>query len=111
MKSGIRKKQNYQGKKENVKKEIVKRSAYLENISGAFGLSEDILEGEARISIIGKSRIRIENYKALIDYDETEIKILTKCGKIRIEGMQMVMKYCTDMEIHITGKITGIFLK
>lgn len=90
------------------KQNLVERSNYLENLSGRFHLPADILEGSAIISLVGRKSVRVENYKGIIEYTEECIKLQTKSGKLVLEGMHLNMDYCTDVELHVTGRIKQI---
>lgn len=110
MKTGKgKKKRNNSAFEQNLqKRNLVERSNYLENLSGRFHLPSDILEGSAIISLVGRKSVRVENYKGIIEYTEECIKIQTKSGKFILEGMCLNMDYCTDIELHVTGRIKQI---
>lgn len=100
----VKKKNN----KEWCNKEKVKdkdRYSYLENLSGTFHLSEDILLGSGMITITGSKKLRIENYKGIITYAEENIVLQMPEGKLEILGNKLNIDYCTDVELHVTGII------
>ena len=64
--------------------------------------------GTTKITIEGSSRILIENYKGLQEYEEDHIRIKTSCQNLTIEGECFQIKTLTDDDILIEGKITGV---
>lgn len=110
MKAGKKKKKRKNSAfEQNLEKEdLVERANYLENLSGRFHLPPDILEGSVMISLVGRRNVRVENYKGIIEYTEECIRIQTKNGKLILEGLHLNMDYCTDIELHVTGRIKQI---
>lgn len=92
------------GKKEEKKQ----RASYLENLSSKLKLPSDILAGAPIITSIGKSEVCVENYKGIIEYNTTQIKILTKIGRVQIDGKHLNISYFTNDEMKITGMIQSI---
>lgn len=90
------------------KEDLVERANYLECLSGSFHLPPDLLEGSVLISVMGNRSVRVENYMGIMEYTQECIKLQTKNGKLVLEGRQLNMDYCTDVELHVTGKIQQI---
>lgn len=93
------------------KKKIDKteRASYLESISNNLNLPSDILIGSSIVTITGKERLCLENYKGIIEYTGDSIRIQSKNCRIQIEGKNLNIDYCTDLELHISGCIQGIY--
>lgn len=87
------------------KKEEAERITYLERISNSLRLPSDLLAGAPIITVIGKNEICVENYKGILEYSNTYIKILTKIGRVQIEGKKLCIEYFTKEEMKITGII------
>ena len=66
-------------------------------------LPKDFLLGEAIITISGRRELLIENYKGILIYEDSFIKIQTKNGRILITGKNLVIQYYTNEEMKITG--------
>lgn len=90
------------------KKENKERMTYLETISAKLKLPSDLLAGAPIITAIGRNEICIENYKGILEYNHSYIKILTKIGRIKIEGKNLSIAYFTNDEMKITGIIHTI---
>ena len=72
-------------------------------------LPADILAGAPIITAMGRNEICLENYKGIIEYDGTVIKVQTKVCRICIEGKHLNILYFTEDEMHITGYIQAIY--
>lgn len=92
-------------KKNEVKAKAVERAVRLEQLAGQMHLPEEILAKSVRIVMEGRSCIRLENYKAILDYSDIQIKLLSNDGRILIEGKKLEIAYCSDIELCITGNI------
>lgn len=77
-------------------------------ISRKMKLPEDILEGAPIITNYGRGRCSIENYRNIIEYTETLIRIQTKMGKIHVIGKNLMIAYYRDDSMCIIGDICGI---
>ena len=88
-------------------KELEKRT-FSEALSDKFKLPSDILAGAPILMATGKHQISLENYKGIIEYTGTIIKIQTKVCKICIEGKNLTIDYFTNEEMRISGLIKSI---
>ncbi|MBR5267193.1 MAG: YabP/YqfC family sporulation protein [Lachnospiraceae bacterium] len=68
-------------------------------------LPTDVACGDTRIYMIGKSKLKIENYRSVLVYSETMIKIQLIHKKIVIEGEQLQIRYYDKEEMEIIGCI------
>ncbi len=60
------------------------------------------------ITIVGNLKINIENFKNMLEYSNTNIKILTTCGKLNIAGENLFIKELSKEKIYIKGNIIKI---
>jgi sporulation protein YqfC len=90
------------------KQEEVERATYLEILSSQLKLPSDVLAGAPIITALGRSEVCIENYKGILEYNNSLIKILTKIGNLHIEGKNLTISYFTNDEMKITGVINNI---
>ena len=88
-------------------KEIEKRS-YLEALSNNLKLPADILVGAPILTATGKNQLCLENYKGIIEYTGSIIRVQTKVCKINIEGKDLNIEYFTEEEMRISGIINAI---
>ncbi len=95
----------------NKKKKIKSNQSptYLEELSNRIHLPADILAGAPIITATGRNEICLENYKGIIEYNGSVIKVQTKLCKICIEGKQLNILYFTEDEMRITGYIQAIY--
>ena len=66
-------------------------------------LPRDFLLGESIVTITGRRELLIENYKGILSYEDSFIKIQAKHCRITISGRQLSIAYYTNEEMKITG--------
>jgi sporulation protein YqfC len=91
------------------KKKIEPKLSFLEELSGHFNLPTDIIAGAPIITATGRNEICLENYKGIIEYNGSLVKVQTKACKICIEGNELNILYFTEDEMKITGYIKAIY--
>ncbi len=77
-----------------------------ERVVGSLELPRDIVLGMPKITVLGDREAFIENYKGIIEYDNTVVKLNTSLGMITLLGELLDIKTITDEDITISGKIT-----
>ncbi len=90
-----------------LEKETAKKS-FRESMSERFKLPSDMLAGAPIIISTGRHHLTIENYKGIIEYTGSLIKVQTKTCKICIEGKRLNIDYFTNDEMRISGTIETI---
>jgi sporulation protein YqfC len=83
----------------------------MEQISDTLHLPGDILANAPVLTAVGHRTLYLENYRSIIEYTERELKLLTKTGRIHIEGEDLHIKYYTGDVMKITGSIHRITYK
>lgn len=68
----------------------------------------EVTTTEPKITILGFKQVLIENYKAILEYEEFYVKINTYMGAININGFNLKLKEMTDDDIMVLGKIDSI---
>ena len=71
-------------------------------------LPKDFLLGEAIVTITGRRELLLENYKGILIYEDSFIKIQTKNNRILITGQHLSIDYYTNEEMKISGCIEQI---
>ena len=71
-------------------------------------LPEEITSKEPKVTIMGFSKMLIENYKGILDYQEFFIRINTYTGIININGFNLSLSEMTGEDIMVTGKIDSV---
>ena len=90
------------------KKKVEPRLSCLEELSTHLSLPPDILAGAPIITATGRNEICLENYKGIIEYNSSLVKVQTKACKICIEGKELNILYFTEDEMKIIGFIKAI---
>jgi sporulation protein YqfC len=90
------------------KKKVEPRLSCLEELSCHLNLPPDILAGAPIITATGRNEICLENYKGIIEYNSSLVKVQTKACKICIEGKELNILYFTEDEMKIIGFIKAI---
>lgn len=79
-----------------------------DEIINCLNLPKDVFLGTSTIHITGQYSMVVENYKAIIDYNEEHVFLCTKECKINIIGDKLQIDYLSDYDIKISGKIFQI---
>ena len=82
-----------------------------EKVSEMAGIPKDVSMGMSIIRIIGHQELYIENYRGILEYTDTCLRILTKMGQINISGSKLEIAYYTNDEMKIVGSFENICLK
>lgn len=80
----------------------------LEGIADTLNLPKDIVMGASVLHLIGQYEIYIENYKNIIEFNETVIKIQARTSKIIITGTHLHIEYFNNNDMKIKGRISEI---
>ena len=73
-----------------------------------FDLPEEISSDIPKVTIIGFDRVLIENYKAVLEYQDFFIRIKMSTGLININGFELFMNEMTKDDLIITGSIESV---
>lgn len=71
-------------------------------------LPQEVVTDEPKITIVGFHELLIENYKAILEYEDFYIKINTHIGAININGFNLRLKEMTGDDIMVLGSIDSI---
>lgn len=93
----------FKGKNEN--REDLNRAAYMEQLSKRLSLPADVFTSACVLTVTGRYRILIENYKGIIEYTESRIRIQTKQCVLMVAGSDLRIAFFTDEEMQIEGRI------
>jgi len=62
------------------------------------------------LSLMGNEEMVIENYKSILEYNESTIRVNTTKGVVKIEGRNLQLKEVTNEDIRVNGIMTRIEL-
>lgn len=68
-------------------------------------LPRDVVLGEVLISFVGRCSVTIENYRGILIYDDSTVKLQAKNCKLQICGRRLHIDYYNHEEMRITGQI------
>ena len=71
-------------------------------------MPREVVSTDVKVTILGFNEIYIENYKNILEYGESFIKINIYNGTINIHGFNLDLEQMTDDDIRITGKIDSL---
>lgn len=74
-------------------------------IAEALDMPLDVICDIPRTEIMGNTEISIENFRGILDYNESCIKINTTIGIIKIEGDELYIDSITDEGAFVKGRI------
>lgn len=85
-----------------------KKESMSGKVLGRFDIPEDIVLDIPRIMTLGNTEVRIENYKTVLEYDDTKIQLACKKSFITISGCGLTITMIADDEVSIRGEILTI---
>ncbi len=91
-----------------VMKNRVQEQSLKNKIAEASGLPKDVVMGQPGVTVLGRMELNIENYRGIIEYTDTLIRVQTKAGQIRITGKNLSVDYYTNDDMKLTGRIEAI---
>ena len=71
-------------------------------------LPKDLMLGAAIVTVTGRQEVLIANYKGILEYEDSFIRIQTKTCRIVISGSHLAIEYYTNEEMKITGFIDRV---
>ncbi len=74
----------------------------------ALGLPRDVILGDVLVSFVGNCQVNIENYRGILIYTDTLVKIRAKNCRIVIQGENLRIERYTAEEMTITGRIHSL---
>ena len=75
------------------------------NLSEKLDIPQDVTEGATIINVYGNQTALVENYKSIIEYSDTQIKLQGKHIKLLIEGSKLEIDRFTKEDCKIRGII------
>lgn len=94
------------------KKDELPKKRFKEKVTNILELPKDVVLNIPRLTIIGNGSVMIENYKGIIEYESTRVRINTNSGIIKISGSRLSIKEMTDEDLILEGQIASLeFMK
>jgi len=79
-----------------------------EKLANALALPKEIALDLPILTATGRGELSIENYKNLIEFSDTAIRIRTREGTILIQGERLILRQITAENLLIKGRVFGI---
>lgn len=76
-----------------------------EKIADSIDISKEVILDTILLTMIGEREMTVENYKSIITYTDTKIKIKAKPYPIEIVGTGLEIRSITRELLYITGRI------
>ena len=74
----------------------------------ALGLPRDVVLGDVLVNFVGRGEVNQENYRSILIYTDTLIKLQARNCKVVIHGARLKIDYYTAEEMKITGQIGSL---
>ncbi len=82
-----------------------------EKLAKTLALPKEIVLNLPVVVWTGRNEANIENYKGILEYTDTCVRINTRAGLLVAEGSRLRLKQITAENILITGEISVISYK
>lgn len=84
------------------------KKPFKSRVSDATGIPKDVILGVPLIRMVGQEELYIENYRGILEYTDTFIRVQTKIGQIHLSGKQLEIIYYTSDEMKVVGHIESL---
>lgn len=74
----------------------------------ALGLPRDVILGDVLVNFVGRGQVNVENYRSILIYTQSLVKLQAKNCKVLIHGSCLRINYYTPEEMMITGRIESL---
>ncbi len=81
---------------------------FLEHASEHLSIPQDIIAGQAMISLTGNHNLRVCNYRAIEEYSTEQIKLSLGKKNLVVTGSNLLIEYFRKDEIKIVGNISNV---
>lgn len=81
------------------------------DLMSSLQIPRDLSHRESIITLYGTSEMFIENYRSILEYTNTCIRILCKKGRLKILGSHLCIEYYCNDEMKITGRFQSVFFE
>ncbi len=80
----------------------------IETISETLSIPKDVSMGATILNLMGQYEAYVENYKNIIEYNDSCIKLQGRGCKIRIDGRNLKIEYFNTVGMKIKGRFSKI---
>ncbi|MCL1863833.1 MAG: YabP/YqfC family sporulation protein [Defluviitaleaceae bacterium] len=79
-----------------------------QKLTNFLSLPQEVALDLPLIMATGRGEVNIENYKNLIEFTDTKIRVNTRAGSMTIEGEKLTLRQVTTENVLVSGIISGI---
>ena len=79
-----------------------------ETVTNILSLPKEVALDLPLVTATGRGEVTIENYKSLIEFTETKIRLRTRDGVMTIEGERLKLRQITTENVLVSGLISKI---
>ena len=93
--------------KRNRKRKKIKEP-FSQKVAKHLDVPSDVFLDIPRITMQHNTELRIENYKTVLEYEETKIQFACKTYIITVTGQNLTITLITDDEVGVCGLISSV---
>ena len=83
-----------------------------EKFAEMLDLPKEIVLNIPKVTIVGNKDMMIENYKGVMEYEDTRIRVNTGTGVVKVTGARLLIREITSEDIIISGDVHALeFIK
>ncbi len=71
-------------------------------------LPKDVVLGETLVTMLGRYSVVVENYRGILVYNDSMVKLQGKNYRLSICGKRLRIEYYNHDEMKITGQISSV---
>ena len=71
-------------------------------------IPKEIVSKQPKITVTGFNELLIENFKAILEYENFFVRISTHIGNININGFNLILSQMTEDDILVSGIIENL---
>lgn len=79
-----------------------------EKVTEVLELPKEIVLNIPRFTMLGNSDLVIENFKGVIEYSDSRIRVNSGIGIVKITGSSLIIREITSEDIMVSGDITSV---
>jgi len=85
-----------------------RKKSFREKLSETLELPKELVLDIPRITLVGNKDMMIENYKRIVEYGSSCLKLKTGSGIVKIKGNGLLIREISAEHILVEGEITDM---
>lgn len=77
-------------------------------VVSALSLPEDVFLGEMLLYVTGSSSAVVENYRSILLFSDTVLKIQGRHARLTVKGIRLSIEYYDREQLKITGVLQSV---